>query len=207
MEVLADLRQVAHGFDQAHWHMPRMRAREPDALDAGHLVHSLQQRREIARRIVRRLIVVDDLPEQLDLAVPLVRGMSHFVEDVALRAHALVPARVRHDAERAELVAAFDDGDVRLDRIVAPRHAERKRHVLVRVDVDARRRLLVASAAIACPTSAGNCFRLCVPTMTSIRFERFDIAPPSCCATQPVTATTGMRPVSLLAWRISPRRV
>ena len=32
------------------------------------VVHRLQQRREVAGRIVRRLVVVDDLPEQLDLA-------------------------------------------------------------------------------------------------------------------------------------------
>ena len=48
-----------------------MRAREPDALDARHLVHRLEQRREIARGIVRRLVVIHDLAEQLNLAVPL----------------------------------------------------------------------------------------------------------------------------------------
>ena len=99
MEVLADLRQIAHGLDQARRHVARMRARKPDALDARHVVHRLQQRGEIARRIVRRLIVIDDLPEQLDLAVPLARRLTHFVEDVALRPHALVAARVRHHAE------------------------------------------------------------------------------------------------------------
>ena len=120
-----------------------MRARKPDALDARHLVHGLEQRRKVARGIVRRLVVIDDLPEQLNLAVPLARRLTHFVEDVALRPHPLAAARVRHHAERAELVAAFDDGDVRLHRIVPPRDAERKRHVFVGVDVDARRGIRV----------------------------------------------------------------
>ena len=53
-----------------------------------------------------------------------------------------------------------------------------------------------SASASACSTSAGSCLRLCVPMMTSIRFERLSSAPASCCATQPATATTGVRPVS-----------
>ena len=44
-----------------------MRAGEADAVDAVDLVHRLEQRREVARRIVRRLVVVHDLAEQLHL--------------------------------------------------------------------------------------------------------------------------------------------
>jgi hypothetical protein len=44
-----------------------MRAREADAIDAGNLVDRFEQCREIARRIVRRLVVVDDLAEELHL--------------------------------------------------------------------------------------------------------------------------------------------
>ncbi len=46
----------------------RMRAREPDPLDAGHVVDLREQLREVAAGIVRRLVVIDDLPEELNLA-------------------------------------------------------------------------------------------------------------------------------------------
>ena len=45
-----------------------MRAGEADALDAGDVVNRLEQPGEVAAGIVRRLVVVHDLPEQLDLA-------------------------------------------------------------------------------------------------------------------------------------------
>ena len=84
--------------------------------------------------VVGRLVVVDDLPEQLDFPGAGVHRVPRLGDDVGRRAHALVAARVRHDAERAELVAAFDDGDVGLERIAAPRDPERKRDVVDRVD-------------------------------------------------------------------------
>ncbi len=64
--------------------------------------------------------------------------LAGFGDDRRGRPHALVAARVRHDAERAELVAPFDDGDVRLRRIGAARDAEREGHVIERIDVDER---------------------------------------------------------------------
>ena len=73
----------------------------------------------------------------------LARRLPHFLEDVPLRPHPLVAARIRHDAERAELIAPLDDRHVRLDGIVAARDAEGKRHVFVRVDVDARRGIAI----------------------------------------------------------------
>ena len=117
--------------------MARVRAGKPHALNAVHRATRASTRGKVARRIVGRLIVVDDLSEQLNLAMPLTRRLSYFVEDVALRAHPLVAARVRHHAERAELVAAFDDRDPRPHRIAMPDDAERERHVVVRIDVDA----------------------------------------------------------------------
>ena len=62
-----------------------MRAREADALDAGNLVDRFEQRREIARRIVRRLVVIHDLAEQLDLAPAAGRRLAHVGEDLRLR--------------------------------------------------------------------------------------------------------------------------
>src|SRR5262245_54961709 len=46
--------------------------------------------------------------------------------------------RVRHDAETAVLVAAFDDGHPRADTVGAPRQTERKRNVVVRAEIDLR---------------------------------------------------------------------
>ena len=141
--------------------VPRMRAREPDALDARRRRERLEQRREVAGRIVGRLVVVDDLPEQLHFACARRRRLADLGQDVGLRPHPLVPARVRHDAEAAELVAAFDDRDVGLDGIAAPRHAQRKRHVVVadRGRRPARRALRRA----ACSTSIGSRRIACVP--------------------------------------------
>ena len=124
--MLADLRQIADGLDQPRAGMARMRAREPDALDAGDIVDLGEQLREVAAGIVRRLVVVDDLPEQLDLAAARVDGLADVRQDVGLGAHALVAARVRHDAEGAVVVAPFDDRDVRLDGIAAPRDPQRE---------------------------------------------------------------------------------
>jgi len=63
------------------------------------------------------------------------------------------------------------------------------------------------SAALS--TSVGSIFRRCVPTMTSMTwpFDFLRSVCPSCCATQPATATTGLRPVSCSRTRNSPRRV
>jgi hypothetical protein len=134
--MFTEFRQVAKRRNQAFRDVARMRTRKPDAFDARNLVNGLEKRREITRRIVRRLIVIHDLAEQLDFAVPAARGLDHFVQNVALRSHALVPACVRDDAERAELVAALNDGDVSLHRIETPRDAERKPHIFIRVYVD-----------------------------------------------------------------------
>src|SRR5581483_12528001 len=87
----------------------RMRTREADAVDTGDAVDRLDQAGEVAAGIVRRLVVVDDLPEQLHLAMPRRGRLGDLRQNVVLRAHPLVPARVGDDAEAAELVAPFDD--------------------------------------------------------------------------------------------------
>jgi hypothetical protein len=115
-----------------------MRTGKADTLHARHLVHLLQQAREVAFRIVGRLVVVHDLPEELDLAMALVGRLADLGENLRRRPHPLVAPGVRHHAEGAELVAAFDDVDVGLHRVRPARDPERERHVLVRVDVDLR---------------------------------------------------------------------
>ena len=126
--------------------MSRVRAGEADPLDARHLVHLLEQAREVAGRVVWRLVVIDDLAEELDLAVSAGGRVADFGEDFGGRTHALVPAGVRHHAEGAELVAALDDVDVGLDGVRAAGNAERERHVLMGVDVDLRTDVLVERA-------------------------------------------------------------
>src|SRR5919106_6507936 len=107
MESFTDLRQVPDCLDQPHGNMSRMRAGKPDPLHAWHFVDRFEERGEIARPIVRRLIVIDDLAEELNFAMALPCRLHHFFDDVALRPHPFVAAGVRHYAERAELVAAL----------------------------------------------------------------------------------------------------
>ena len=83
--------------------------------------------------------MVDDLPQKLHFRPPSRRCFSHFGQNVGFWPHALVPAGIRDDTEAAELVTSLDDGDVRADSIAAPREAEGKGHVVVRIEVDGGR--------------------------------------------------------------------
>ena len=136
VEVLADLRQVANRRNQPRRHVARMRAGKPDPRDALDFVDLLQQRREVTGGVVGRLIVIDDLPQELDFPQAPGGGVAHFGQDLGLRPHPLVAPRVRDHAEAAVLVAAFDDRHPRTHRVIAPRDAERERDVVVRAEVD-----------------------------------------------------------------------
>jgi hypothetical protein len=68
------------------------------------------------------------------------RRLADLGQDVGLRPHPLVPAGIGDDAKAAELVAALDNRDVRLDRIASPRHAKRPRHIVVGVQVQEKSR-------------------------------------------------------------------
>jgi hypothetical protein len=116
-----------------------------EALEARHGVHFGEELREVAAGIVRRLVVVDDLAEQLHFLAPRSHGLVHVGEDVGLGPHALVPAGRRHDAEGAVIVAPLDDGDVGPDRIAAARHADGERDV-----VEPRHVHCPARAAVRC---------------------------------------------------------
>ena len=115
-----------------------MRAREPDPLETLDLVDAREQLREVARRVVRGLVMVHDLSEELDFPRARRDRLPHVREDVIDWAHPLVTARVRHHAEGAEVVAALDDRDVRLQRIAAASDPQRERHVVMRTDVEER---------------------------------------------------------------------
>src|SRR5690348_2175619 len=113
-----------------------MWTREADASDAVDSGDALEELGEVAGRIVRSLVVIDDLTKQLHFPAPLPCGFADLGDDVGRWPHALVPTGVRHDAEGTELVAPFDDRDPCAHRIGMASDAERERHVLVRIDVD-----------------------------------------------------------------------
>ena len=123
--------QPGHGLEESIREMARVRAGKTDPLDAVDVVNRFEEPDEIARSVVRRLVMVDDLAEQLHFLAALRRGLAHFSHDVAPGPHALVAARVRYDAEAAELVAALDDRHVGLDRIRAPSDPQRPGDVVV----------------------------------------------------------------------------
>src|SRR5678815_1948273 len=116
--------------------MPRMRTRKADTVDAVNVVDRRQQRGKVTRRIVGRLVVIDDLPQELNLLPAAGDRLADVRNDVGFSAHAFVAPRIRDDAERAVVVAAFDNGDVSLDWIAAPGDPERERDVIPRVDVN-----------------------------------------------------------------------
>src|ERR671915_2425424 len=108
MEVTADSGQHPHRLDHPQRDVAWMGAGEADARKTVDGVQPFEERGEVTRGIVRRLVVIDDLPEQLDLPCPRGNGVTGFRHDIRDRAHALVTPRVWDDAEGAELVAPFD---------------------------------------------------------------------------------------------------
>ena len=61
------------------------------------------------------------MAEQLNFRVARIGQAAHFRENRIAGAAAFGPARVRHHAIRAGIVAAFDDREIRAERIVAAR--------------------------------------------------------------------------------------
>src|SRR5207302_2686755 len=116
VNVLADLRQLRDRPNQRQGHVPGVARREPDPLDAFHLVHGPGQARQVAARRQIVPVTVGILAEEGDLPIPL-RGEPGHLGDDGLRLHApLAAPDVRHDAERTELVAPVDDVDEPPDR-------------------------------------------------------------------------------------------
>ncbi len=150
MEMLADRGKIADRFDESSRGVTGMRAGEADALHARHAVHRFEQCCEIAGRIVRRLVVVDDLSQEVNLPSALVNRLPDVVHDLRLLSHPLVAPGVRDNAEGAEIVAAFDDRDVGLDRVFVARESERERRFIVgRRDVHERAQIDVPSRRVA----------------------------------------------------------
>ncbi len=90
----ANLRQPSHRRQESLADVSRMGAGKPNPIEPRNPVKRLEQPREVARRIVRRHVVVHDLAEQLHFAVPRLNGLPDFRHDVGFGPHPLVTARV-----------------------------------------------------------------------------------------------------------------
>ena len=117
------------------------------------VVDGREQRSEVAVRVVGRLVVVDDLPEQVDFPPAAGDGVLDVRQDLGLRAHPLAAPRVRNDAERAVVVAALEDGDVRLDRVGPPCDPEWEADVVVWIQID----LGLPGRGSPAPPAGGSC--------------------------------------------------
>ena len=63
MQVLAHLRQIPDGLDESSAGVTWMRTRKANPLDAGDIIDGGEELGEVARGIVRRLVVIHDLAE------------------------------------------------------------------------------------------------------------------------------------------------
>src|SRR5207237_3260368 len=90
-----------------------MRCREADAFDVRNFCDGGEQFSEGLLFYACRIFVgIYVLAEQLNFRVAEIGHLAGFGENRIRRPAAFFAARERHDAVGAELVAAFDDGDV-----------------------------------------------------------------------------------------------
>src|SRR4051812_21065643 len=104
MKLRRKLRQVAMHRDQVIVHVARMAcgvAQPRDARDFGNAMQELAERPGAAETFA--MIGVDVLTDQGDFAHASVREILYFAEDRLDRPRDFHTARVRHDAEGAEL--------------------------------------------------------------------------------------------------------
>ena len=113
MQLRHQRRQIAMRRDQVVAHVERMAGRIAQPLDAADLREPFEQPRQRPRPPVRSgaMIGIDVLSDQRDFAHAGVRQPLDFGADLVDRAGGFRAARIGHDAERAELVAAFLHGD------------------------------------------------------------------------------------------------
>ena len=113
MELRRKLRQIAVHRDEVIVHVARMTGGIAQPRNAGDFGDAAQQLTERPRAAVPILAVVrvDVLADQRHLAHTSVGEVSHFFDDLLDRPRDFRAARVGHDAERTELVAAFLHGD------------------------------------------------------------------------------------------------
>ena len=143
VDVLADLRRLGDRGDDVVGEIERVGRREAHALDAVDGGHRAQQ---LGEPDVLPAVRVHRLAEQLHLLDAGRDQRAHLAQDLARRRAALAPARVGHDAERAELVAAALDGDV-ADHAVARAIGSQALVGLVAIEARVRRRRAPARAS------------------------------------------------------------
>src|ERR1035437_81722 len=118
MNVVTERRKRINRVDDVLREIPRMGGGKADAADARQLPDGSQQFGEslFAGGITVRIHV---LPEQLNVGVAGVGHAGGFAKHRLRGAAALFATSVRHHAIGAELIAAFNDGDVSPMRVGA----------------------------------------------------------------------------------------
>ena len=111
MRVFADGVALGHRGDDGCAEVLRVRAREADALDAVDVVHRAQELAELRADVGQQVSPprVDVLAEQRDLADALAGERGDLRENLARPAAHLSSTNGRHDAVRADGVAAHGD--------------------------------------------------------------------------------------------------
>ena len=140
-------------------------------------------RSAIAAVVHRPAIGVDVLAEQVDFAHALLGELRDFGQHVVERAADFLAARVRHDAERAVLRAAFHDRDER-GRAFGARLGQ----AVELLDFgETRCRPAACRSRGALRSVRGRRCSVCGPNTRSTYGARLTIASPSWLATQPPT--------------------
>src|SRR5712691_401861 len=139
MDVLAN--GVALGDRRDDWRTEvlRMRAREADPLDPGHLVASAQELTELRSDVGCEVATpgVDVLAEERYLAHAAIGEHRHLGDDLARTPTLFAPAHGRDDAVRTHGVAPHRHLYPRLDALLYPER-EMRGEVVVRAELPAR---------------------------------------------------------------------
>ena len=132
MQLRHQRRQIAMRGDEAVIHVARMARGVAQTRDTGNFGEPMQQpsQRRGAAACVLAVIAVDVLADQRDLAHARVGKPLGLGDDLCDRPRHLGAARVGHDAEGAELVAAFLHGDEGRDAALARRGLARRREMI-----------------------------------------------------------------------------
>jgi hypothetical protein len=101
-------------------------------------VDRLEKTREVAIWVVGRLVVIDNLSEEVNFPPAFICGSCSVGKDLRLESHPLVAARVWYHAEGAMVVASLNDRDIGSDLVLSANRAERKGDVVKAADVDYR---------------------------------------------------------------------
>ena len=139
VRVLADRVALRHRGDHVAAEVLRMRAREADALDALDGVDGAQELGEVGPEIAA--VGIDVLPEQRDLADALACQPRDLAQDLTGAPADLAAAHRRHDAVRADRVAAHRDLHPGLEPALAVHRQRAGELALVSDSKSAARRL------------------------------------------------------------------